>query len=64
MTDKIEVNAMRAKEACRYCGFGKTTLYRYVSEGRLPRGRKLTPRCVVWLKSELDAFLASAGEQR
>ena len=62
--DKIEVKALRAKEACRYLGVGKTTLYRLVTEGRLPRGRRVTPRWVVWLRSELDAFLAAAGEQR
>jgi predicted DNA-binding transcriptional regulator AlpA len=64
MADGIEAKALRAKEASRYLGIGKPTFYRAITEGRLPRGRRVTPRCVVWLRSELDAFLAAAGEQR
>ena len=59
--EPVALNAMRVREAARYLGVGVSTLHRWRAEGRISAGHKLTPRCRVWLKSELDDFVVNAG---
>lgn len=58
---------MRAKKAAAYLDISVSTLWRWSSEGRLPRPIRLSTRCSVWRREALDAFLkrqasASADE--
>lgn len=48
---------MRAKKAAEYLGVSISTLWRWSSEGRLPRPIRLSSRCSVWPQEALDAFL-------
>jgi predicted DNA-binding transcriptional regulator AlpA len=50
----------RAKAAAEYLGITKSSFWRWVREGRIPKGVHLSARAVVWRKSVLDAFIASA----
>ena len=52
--------AMRPKNAAAMLGIGLSTFWRYVQQGRLPQGTHLSPRCTVWLRSDLEKFLAQA----
>lgn len=62
-TSVMSMNVMRAKAAAKYLGgIGVSTFHRWVAEGRLPKGRKLSPRCVVWSRAVLDAFLAGGED--
>lgn len=36
---------------------GKSTIYAYVKEGKMPAPIKLTDRSVGWIESEIDAWL-------
>ena len=38
----------------RYGGIGRTTLWRWVRDGRLPKPYKIGPQYVAWLAAELD----------
>ncbi|MBU2783518.1 AlpA family phage regulatory protein [Acidithiobacillus caldus] len=58
--DKVETQALRAKDAARFCGIGRSTFLRLVSEGRAPKPRKLSPGAVVWLRDELTDWLREA----
>lgn len=49
---------LRAKKAAAYLGVSISTLWRWSSEGRLPRPIRLSARCSVWPQTALDAFLA------
>lgn len=53
--------SFRAKEARQYIGVGHTLFYELVKRGELPAGIKLSERCTVWLKSDLDKFLADCA---
>ena len=53
--------AMRPKNAAAMLGIGLSTFWRYVQQGRLPPGTHLSPRCTVWLRSDLEAFLAKVA---
>ncbi|NEU94787.1 helix-turn-helix transcriptional regulator [Bradyrhizobium uaiense] len=43
-------------------GWAKPTLYRKISEGKFPAGRKLDPdaRAIVWFEDEVEAFQRAA----
>lgn len=58
----MEKKFLRAKEACLFLGIGKSTLWLWFKEGRLPRGVLLSPRCRVWSIDELETFVASKAE--
>ena len=43
-----------------YTGLGYTTIFKLEKAGKFPARRKLSPGRVGWLKSEVDAWLASS----
>ena len=47
----------RAKDAAEYLGIHKSTFWLWVQEGRIAKGKKLSPRCTVWPREELDRFV-------
>ena len=56
--DTRTLNVMRAAQAAQHLGIAKSTFWRWVYEGRVPRGTNITKRCTVWRREVLDAFLA------
>lgn len=40
-------------------GLSRSTIYRFVTEGRFPRQVSLGQRCVGWLESEVNGWLES-----
>jgi prophage regulatory protein len=44
-------------------GLSRTTIYAYVAQGHFPRQRRLGPRRVGWLASEVRAWMASRPPQ-
>lgn len=53
---------MRAKEAAAFLSIGVSTFWRWVADGRLPKGTKLATRTTVWRRSDIEAFLKEAEE--
>jgi predicted DNA-binding transcriptional regulator AlpA len=49
--------AYRAKRAAAYLDMAESTFWRHVSEGRIPPGIRLSPRCTVWPVEDLQALL-------
>jgi prophage regulatory protein len=43
---------------------GKTTLHRWINEGRFPRPVSIGPNRVGWVQSELDAFISKLQAER
>ena len=39
-----------------------STFWRWVKEGRLPKGKRLSSRCTVWLRADIERFLEEGGE--
>lgn len=58
----MEKKYFRAAEACTFLGIGKSTLWLWFKEGKLPRGILLSPRCRVWSIDELEDFVTSQKE--
>lgn len=54
--------AMRAHDAAAFLGVAVSTFWRWVALGRLPKGKRLSSRCTVWLRSDIERFLENGGE--
>ena len=55
---------VRAREGAAILRVSLSTYWRYVQQGLLPRGIKLTPRCTVWRMADIEAFVARQAENR
>jgi len=51
---------LRAKAAANFIGIAESTFWKWVAEGRLPKGTRLSARATVWRLSALEAFLEQA----
>lgn len=48
---------LRAKDAAERLGIHKSTFWVWVRQGLIPTGIKLSARCTVWPREELDKFV-------
>ena len=48
---------LRVKDAATFLGVSISTIWRWVREGRLPKGIHLSSRCTVWKRETLEAFV-------
>lgn len=55
---------IRLEEVKERTGLTRSTLYTYVRSGRFPKPISLTSRCVAWLDSEVDAWIAERVNAR
>lgn len=60
MEQAHNAGAMRAKAGAAFLGIGQSTFWRWVKEGKLPKGRRLSARATVWTRAELEQFLEGA----
>ncbi len=56
-----QVENMRAKEAHKYLGVGKSTLWLYVKQGKI-KAYKLSDRVTLFKRSEIEAFINAGME--
>ena len=56
--EKVKQKILRAKETAQYLGIAKPTLYKWINQGKLPKGKKIGERITVWEVEALDKFLA------
>lgn len=49
---------IRLDEVKSRTGLSRSTLYAYMSEGRFPAPVTISERCVAWVESEIDAWIA------
>ncbi len=49
----------RAKQAAGYLGISVSHFWNLVKDGKIGAGIKVTPRCTLWLRETLDAYLDS-----
>lgn len=48
---------LRAKGAAAYLGISQSTFWRWVQQGRIHKGTRLSARCTVWPREELERFM-------
>lgn len=67
MTTTHQGRILRAREVFgkgSRTGLPETSGRRLMAEGKFPRQVRLSPRCVGWLESEVDAWIASRVAER
>jgi prophage regulatory protein len=62
--DKPEkpLRLLRLKEVKMRVGLGRSTIYRWISEGYFPKPIKLGYHSVGWLESEIDLWISSRSK--
>ena len=55
---------MRLKEVMTVTGLGRSTIYKYISEGQFPEQISLGARAVGWVDSEIDDWVMSKIDER
>jgi prophage regulatory protein len=50
---------IRRPEVLRRLALSKSTLYRLIADGSLPRPRRVSPRIVAWPENEIAAYVAT-----
>lgn len=55
---------MRLKEVMKTTGLGRSTIYKYISEGQFPEQISLGARAVGWVDSEIDDWVISKIDER
>ena len=53
-----------AKAFAEALGIGTATFWRWIREGRLPQGTRLSARCTVWPVTALEDFVRQQGASR
>jgi predicted DNA-binding transcriptional regulator AlpA len=48
---------LRAKDAAAFLGIGLSTFWKWVKDGRLPKGIRLSARCTVWRSEAIEDFI-------
>ncbi|WP_373332148.1 helix-turn-helix transcriptional regulator [Thiopseudomonas alkaliphila] len=52
------------KEVMHKTSLAKSTIYKYISEGRFPKSAPLSASKVAWLESEVDEWIEEMLKQR
>lgn len=52
------IRLIRMKEVQRRVGLGRSTIYRWMAEGRFPKPVQLGGHAVAWPESEIDTWIA------
>lgn len=53
---------LRLKEVRHKTGLGRSTIYRWMDEGRFPKPVRLGARTVAWIEHEIDEWLMSRSK--
>lgn len=56
--NKAKTNLIRLDQVKARTGLSRSTLYAYINEGRFPRPVTISDRCVAWVESEIDTWIA------
>ncbi|MGE5564329.1 MAG: helix-turn-helix transcriptional regulator [Bacillota bacterium] len=59
MTGDNAARILRLRSVLERTGLTRSTLYRKLHEGTFPKPVRLSPRCVGWQESEIDAWVRS-----
>lgn len=62
-TSSSQGGMMRAAHAASYLGISRSTFWRWVAEGRLPKGTHLSARATVWKQEDIERFVAQCVKE-
>jgi len=53
------MKVIRLTQVIETTGLGRSTIYKYIAEGKFPIPLQLSERCVGWLESEVQQWIQS-----
>ncbi|WP_227369343.1 MULTISPECIES: helix-turn-helix transcriptional regulator [Halomonadaceae] len=60
----MSMKLIRIKDVMDRTGLARSTIYKYISEGKFPRPIKLGARAVAWVETEIDGWIQASIEER
>ena len=61
---QVQPKVLRLDAVTKQLGVGRSTLYRWMDEGRFPRPIKLGGKAVGWLVSDIDCWIDQRVQAR
>ncbi|MNV92970.1 Prophage CP4-57 regulatory protein (AlpA) [compost metagenome] len=58
------MRTIRLKEVIDCTGLGRSTIYKYITEGTFPKPVPLGDRCVAWVEREVHDWILARIEAR
>lgn len=55
---------IRLNQVIDATGLGRSTIYKYISEGKFPLSLQISERCVGWVESEIEQWIQTRIEMR
>ncbi len=60
----MTVRLIRLKQVMEITGLSRSSVYRYIDEGRFPQSVSLGGRAVAWVESEVERWIEEVINQR
>ncbi len=60
----MSMKLIRIKDVMDRTGLARSTIYKYISEGKFPKPIKLGTRAVAWVETEIDGWIQASIEER
>lgn len=60
----MSMKLIRIKDVMDRTGLARSTIYKYISEGKFPKPIKLGSRAVAWVEAEIDGWIQASIEGR
>ena len=54
----MAISVLRLPAVKARTGLSRSTIYAYMRDGRFPQPVAISERCVAWIESEIDAWIA------
>jgi prophage regulatory protein len=58
------MKVLRLAQVMDSTGLGRSTIYKYIAEGKFPIPLQLSERCVGWLENEIQQWIQSRVDMR
>lgn len=60
----MTLKLIKLSEVMALTSLGRSTVYKFVAEGKFPKQVSLGPNCVAWVEDEVKDWISSKIEQR
>jgi prophage regulatory protein len=61
---ELFMKVIRLTQVKESTGLGRSTIYKYIAEGKFPAPLQLSERCVGWLESEVQQWIQTRADMR
>jgi prophage regulatory protein len=62
--EEFKMALIRLAEVKEYTGLGRSSIYKYMSEGNFPKSVLLGERAIAWVDTEIEEWVQEKIEQR